>query len=238
MKYNQRWATRLLAVAATMVAALSMADRGMAVTVGPGAFSYSYNSQNATGTGAADPNAVLNNILFSGDGGVPNNPPFYVNFLVVDQFVNGPADGLSFGDVTYTFDAAPGEVFAGNASVTDRINVFNFNGNIRGEFSTDGGSSFSDFTQRGTGDPEFATNSLNVDGASSVVVRYNLANIRNQNQRDQVQFLRQANVNLQGLEPAPFVFSGETRAIPEPASLALLGLGGIAWVTMARRRRA
>lgn len=207
-----------------------------AVVVGPGSFEYRYNSQNATGTGAADPNAVTSaNLIFSGDGGAPNQPFNFVNFY---RFGANPADqsptNPSVETLTYTFDASAGQEFDGNASVTDRINVFGFQGNVRAEFSTDGGASFTDYTQRGTEGPERATNLIDIDGATSVILRYNVASIAAPEREDQVQLFRQANVGLAGTEETPFVFSGTTvEAIPEPAGLAVLGLGGL----LALRRR-
>ncbi|MBA3480841.1 MAG: PEP-CTERM sorting domain-containing protein [Pirellulales bacterium] len=202
-----------LAIVASIVFTAGFARQGHAqiITVGPGAFQYAYNSQDAGGTGAADPNAVLNNILFTGDGGAPNVPNNFVNFYAVDQFVNGPLDGNSFGDVTYTFAASAGQVFSGDVSIFDRLNIFNFNGNALVQYSTNGGVDFTDVGDlRVSGGDEYETNLINVDGASSFILKYNLLNIRNENQRDQVQLFRQANVGLGSLEQAPFVVSGMT----------------------------
>ncbi len=230
MKNIMRSPMRMALAGATAFALLAI-GQAQAVTVGPGAFSYSYNSQNATGTGTPDPNAVLSNVRFLQEG-----PPNYVNAYTIDD-LNNPNPNASSGTITYTFDASAGQVFSGSASVFDRVNIFGFSGNVLVQSSLDGGA-FSTIGALRTGaTPEYQTNMFNVDGAQQVVLKYNLFSISPSSQPNNTQVFRQANVNLGGLEQTPFVFSGETRAIPEPTSIVLMGLAGLTGLSIARRRR-
>ena len=242
---HSRTSVSFLAAGVVTAGVLALAGgEARAVVVGPGAFEYRYNSQNATGTGAADPNAVLDNVIFRGSGTptnptAPNTPSDFVNFYSLESSVPAnPGETGRLGTLTYTFDASAGQEFDGNAGVRDRINNFSPTGNIRGEFSTNGGTTFSEFNFVVFGDPERDTNSIDVDGADSVILRYTFFSLVAPGSEDQTQLFRQANPFLAGLEETPFVFSGTTvaaAAVPEPASLAAIGAGGL---MLLRRRRA
>ena len=146
------------------------------------------------------------------------------------------------GTVTYTFDAAAGEKFTGLASVTQRFDLYD-KGSISGSYSTDNGlsgpieSSTNTAGFPGTGLPgptpgsnhSYDTNSINVAGASEITITYSLTNDVTPNY---IQLFRS---DSSSDTAHPFVVTA-TSAVPEPASLGVLSLGGLAF--LARRRRA
>lgn len=226
-----------LGVMAALVGLMSSgAVAAPTIKAGPGVFGYQYLSISGnSGSGVtytpasgavADPNAVVggNAQFLNADGGATY------------CYGNSPASNASTNTLSYFFVAAPGQMFSGNITIKDRQTVY-YAGSIVGAISLDGGA-FTQFDNDPGANPNgpddrHNTSTLNVNGATSLTIRYTLTNIA----PDDTQLFRfsskdspAANTSTDG-----FFVNGSTVAAPEPAGLGLLVAGGV--IVLRRRRR-
>jgi hypothetical protein len=207
---------------------------------GGGTYTYNTDSGGTTAT-TGDPNAVLSNASFFNEAiPQPGNQGTY--------FV--PSANDQVGTVSYTFDAAPGEVFA-TASTSARFNVYYYpvdSGTITGYIaesittSADSTPAYVDsLIGNGGGDSSYDTNSLTADvaGSDSFTLTFALFGSSAAEQPNfYIQLFREDPPQDYGSDQYPFVVSTTSipAPTPEPASIGLLGLGALATLTRRPRR--
>ena len=200
---------------AVALIAIGIHSANAQIIVGSGADTYSYNVSQTSGV---DPNAI-----YAGGGFVDAGPAY--------QDANPSFTGIPYSSTaTYTFNAPTGFQF-NTASVFNRADIFQqANGSsITGDFSIDGGSTFTNFFNLNTQGSYSASQNLTVSGSSSIIVLFTLNRSGARNAGDFYLF-------SSGLADSGFIFNSLTTAIPEPSTYALL-LGGVGLLFGLRRFR-
>ena len=218
--------TRTLCAAGLLAASATGSALAAPIVLPAGGGTYTYSTFNSK---ALDPNAVSDGFAFRAEDMAPGDG-LGPTFLTATRYFGGVQS------LTYTFTAAPGQTFT-SASVNGRVKFYTQDGNLDETVTTNTNPTpvtVASIASAGGGyDPNGPSieGSINlpVAGASTFDLTYT---VQADFYLDAYQLFRQ--------EPdgrfAPFSLTAVSEgAVPEPASLGLLGLVGLG---LTRRRRA
>ncbi len=193
----------------------------------PGSFNFSYNPY-TQGSGAYQyTDAVNNGVEYH------NESPSYLDAYLQPSVAGTP------GVITWEFQAAAGTAFSSDISVVSNFCSF---GTPAGSYQTadysTNGSNFTQFdgitaSDVGAQDVTDSLNTYGYTGSSTLYLQYTLYVAGTTSSANWEQLFRVAS----GTSEAPFQVNGSTVAVPEPATLGLVGVGVMGLLLIGRKRK-